>query len=230
MQLFQAGFHVVQTSDVLVKSPDSSHVGFARWQVVGDNTLLKELVDIIRGSAGVDHGGFSHGPIRRGAKLQRTPGNCARFARIITYLVVKFSGHLEAIDGPQDFVGASAHRPRMKGHQLEDFVRVHNEESATRVRYARKVVPISGFNQAELEGHFSVFIGQQGDGELFQLVVRLDIGSPRVQQADILTGDSQKFDISSLKLVVVLGQGPHFRGTNRGEGRRVGEKEAPGVT
>ena len=69
MQLFQAGFHVVQTSDVLVKSPDSSHVGFARWQVVGDNTLLKELVDIIRGSAGVDHGGFSHGPIRRGAKL-----------------------------------------------------------------------------------------------------------------------------------------------------------------
>ena len=61
------------------------------------------------------------------------------------YLVVKLSGQLQAIDGPQNFTSISADRPRMKRHHFQNLVRINDEKSTARVRNSRKIVAIRRF-------------------------------------------------------------------------------------
>lgn len=47
----------------------SSHVTFARWNEMGDNSIMEHVVDVLSSGAGVNHGRLFQSPIRGGANL-----------------------------------------------------------------------------------------------------------------------------------------------------------------
>jgi len=196
--------------DLLFWLRSGSDVDLARGNIMDGHSFRKESSNVLLLDAGHHHAGAALLPVHRGGHLLG-------------------GGELEAVDHSDDLVKVTAGGGGVEQRQLQPLVRTDDEDSSGSQGNSLGVLLIWVHHPVHL-GNISLGVGNDGVGELREVVVGLDVINPADVGLHLVTGEGDQLDAPLGELPAEFLHAAQLGGADRGEVGRVGEEDGPAIS